>query len=169
SFNTGSADSVRDLHAPSGWGGSSYTGPRAAAPFAILDVIYDAVQLVLAAAPEVEFPPLAIHWSPANVPSFGSDGAPDIDSGQIGSSFFVPSLGIYLLGAENQDTDEYDRHVIAHEWGHYFEHSFSRSDSIGGPHTRGDHLDMRVAFGEGFGNALAAMITGDSIYRDVVG
>src|SRR5690606_13986323 len=64
SFNTGSADSVRDLHAPSGWGGSSYTGPRAAAPFAILDVIYDEVQLVLAAAPEVEFPPLAIHWSP---------------------------------------------------------------------------------------------------------
>src|SRR5690606_9356664 len=76
---------------------------------------------------------------------------------------------IYLLGAEGKDTDEYDRHVIAHEWGHYFEHNFSRSDSIGGPHTRHDQLDMRVAFGEGFGNALSAMITGSSVYRDVVG
>src|SRR5690606_32394918 len=36
-FNTGSTDSTHDLHAASGWGGTSYSAPRAAAPFAILD------------------------------------------------------------------------------------------------------------------------------------
>jgi hypothetical protein len=168
-FNTAAADSTRDLHAGSGWGGSSYTATRSAAPFAILDVIYDAVQLVLSADADAAFAPLVVHWSPSNVPTSGADGGPDPATGEIGTSFFAPGLGIYLLGAEDIDTEEYDRHVIAHEWGHYFEEVFSRSDSVGGPHTRGDQLDMRVAFGEGWGNALSAMITGDSVYRDVQG
>ena len=41
-FNTGTADIVRNLAAQTGWGGSSYTGARAAAPFAILDAISEA-------------------------------------------------------------------------------------------------------------------------------
>jgi hypothetical protein len=167
--STGTADSTRDLHAPSGWGGSSYTATRAAAPFAILDVVYDATQFVLAADPVASFPALLVHWSPNNKPTFGANGGPDPTTGEIGTSFFRSGFGIFLLGAEDADTEEYDRHVIVHEWGHYFEDAFSRSDSIGGPHTRGDQLDMRVAFGEGWGNALSAMVTGDSVYRDVSG
>ena len=73
---------------------------------------------------------------------------------------------IYLLGEEGRDTDEYDQHVILHEWGHYFEDKLSRSDSIGGLHSLNDRLDARVAFSEGWGNALSAIITGDPIYRD---
>ena len=79
---------------------------------------------------------------------------------------FGPATGIFLLGAANQDTDEYDRHVIAHEFGHYLEHHFSRSDSIGGPHALTDQLDMRVAFGEAWGSAFAAMATGQPVYVD---
>lgn len=168
-FNTGSANSTRDLRAASGWDGSRYGGARSAAPFAILDVVYDAVQLVLGAAPTLNFPALELHWSTSNVPSFGSNGIPDLDTGELGTSFFRRGIGIYLLGAEDSDTDEYDRHVIAHEWAHYFEAEFSRSDSIGGPHTRHDQLDFRVAFGEGWGNALSAMVTGQSVYRDSFG
>jgi len=167
-FNTGVADLTRDLHAESGWDGSSYSAPRAAAPLAILDLIYDGVALILSADPTVILPPLDIHWSPENRPAFGADGTPDVAMGELGTSFFRsgPGGGIFLLGAEAVDTEEYDRHVIAHEWGHYLEAQFSRSDSIGGPHTTGDQLDMRVAFGEGWGNALSAMVTGDSVYRD---
>jgi hypothetical protein len=170
-FNTGPGDLVRDLHAASGWNGVSYAEPRAAAPLAILDVIHDAVDVLLTADPDLVFPPLDMHWSVKNVPVFGAGGAPDTDSGEIGTSFFRtgPDGGIFLLGAANQDTEEYDRHVIAHEWGHYLEAEFSRSDSIGGPHTTGDQLDMRVAFGEGWGNAFSAMVTGDSVYRDTMG
>ena len=48
-FNTGGANVERDLLATTGWTGTAYTQPRAAAPFAILDAIYTAVQFVLTA------------------------------------------------------------------------------------------------------------------------
>jgi hypothetical protein len=159
-FNTGSTDLTRNLHAASGWTGAAYTQTRSAAPFAILDVAYEAAQLVLTAAPAAVFPSLRFHWSTANVPVSGS--AP----GEIGSSRFQTGVGILLLGAANQDTDEYDRHVVAHEFGHYLEWSFSRSDSIGGPHALTDQLDMRLAFGEAWGNAFAAMVTTQRVYVD---
>lgn len=162
-FNTGNADLTRDLHAQSGWTGSAYTAPRSAAPFAILDVVYDSVQRVLSAAPTTAFPPLRLLWSTANVPVTGS--AP----GEIGSSRFVDGLGIELLGAADQDTDEYDRHVIAHEWGHYVEHSFSRSDSIGGAHAITDQLDMRLAFSEAWATAFACIALGEPVYVDTFG
>jgi hypothetical protein len=159
-FNTGAANVTRNLHAASGWNGTSYAATRSAAPFAILDAVYDAVQLILAAAPGTAFPALQLHWSTANVPVVGN--AP----GEIGSTRYRQSSGIFLVGAANQDTDEYDRHVIAHEFGHYLEHRFSRSDSFGGQHALFDQLDMRVAFGEAWGSAFAAMATGQRIYVD---
>jgi len=70
------------------------------------------------------------------------------------------------LGLADTDTDEYDTHIIVHEWGHYFEDQMSRSDSIGGQHSGGQKLDPRVSMGEGFGNALSGMITDDPFYRD---
>jgi hypothetical protein len=56
---------------------------------------------------------------------------------------------MFLLGKEDVDTDEFDTHVVVHEWGHYFESAVSRSDSPGGNHALGDLLDARLAFGEG--------------------
>ena len=50
-FNTGTADQTRNLRATTGWGGDFagvYTGVRAAAPFAVLDTLYSAAQLVIA-------------------------------------------------------------------------------------------------------------------------
>jgi hypothetical protein len=58
---------------------------------------------------------------------------------------------------------------MIHEWGHYFEANFSRADSIGGPHTNGDRLDIRVAFGEGWGNGWSAIATDNPIYFDTMG
>jgi hypothetical protein len=162
-FNTGASDVTRNLHAASGWTGAAYTAARSAAPFAILDVAYDATQLVLTAQPLGAFPPLRFHWSPLNVPVSGTQ------PGEIGSSRFQADIGILLVGAADDDTDEYDRHVIAHEFGHYLEQHFSRSDSIGGPHALTDQLDMRLAFGEAWGTAFAAMATGDSVYTDTFG
>jgi hypothetical protein len=59
--------------------------------------------------------------------------------------------------------------VIAHECGHYIEDALYRSDALGGSHTSEDSLDARVAFGEGWGNALAGMATNDPIYVDTRG
>ena len=164
-FDTGTAASTRDVHAASGWGGSSYTSVRAAAPFAILDTVYTAAQAVLAVDATATFPPLRVHWSTANRPVAG-----DLSQGDIGTSFYSPTTGgIYLLGAADVDTEEFDRHVIVHEWGHYFEDRFSRSDNFGGPHTYGDRLDLRVAFSEGFSTGLSGIVLADPIYRDTGG
>jgi hypothetical protein len=168
SFNSGTQDWVVNLNADSGWGGNNYTGPRAAAPFAIIDAVYGTVLLVLSADPQADFPPLTLNWSPDNTTDSGvSIGTTFYDPSEPGSS---PSAKqIFVLGEEDLDTDEYDIHVVSHEWGHYFEDRFSRSDSVGGPHFGGDLLDMRVAFGEGWGNAFSAMAVGDPQYQDAGG
>jgi len=157
----------RDLHAPHGWGSEDYTNIRAAAPFAILNNIYSAANAFSAIDPDIDFPTLEIRWSTNNRTVLG-----DKTLGHIGTSAYSPDDAggvIYILGEENRDTDEYDPHVILHEWGHYFEHQLSRADSLGGLHSLNDRLDARVAFSEGWGNALSAMITGDPIYRDSSG
>lgn len=177
--SSGSVSSTRNLRATSGWGATGYTGTRAAAPFAILDTMYQVKALVLSAKGDTAFPALDLFWSVNNRPA--SPFCPD--NGNIVSSLYTtfsasnpndecstPTAGrdgIYVLGDFSQgDTDEFDQHVIAHEAGHYFEDQFSRSDSIGGEHGLNDRLDLRVAFGEGWGDAFGAMALNDPVYRD---
>ena len=152
-----------NLNADSGWGGSSYTATRTAAPFAILDSIYTSFQKVLAVNSSAAFPALNINWSINNVATAG-----DKTAGQITTSHY-DGAAIYILGKADSDIDEYDRHVIIHEWAHYFENKFSRSDSIGGSHSINNTLDIRLAFGEGFGNAFSGIASGDPVYRDASG
>jgi len=154
---TSTSSETRNLTAASGWTGTSYTNTRSAAPFAILDTVYDGIQLILSVAAITNFPALSLYWSPNNSDS------------TIGTTYFNGNNEIYILGDENVDTDEYDPSVIAHEWGHYIEANFSRSDSIGGYHSTGDYLDMRVAFGEGYGNAFSSMVRNDPWYSDSSG
>jgi hypothetical protein len=168
-FNSGVSAAQRNLNAPSGWGGSSYTGARAAAPFAVLDTVYQAYNLVLAANANTVFPDLELYWSKNNRPSVNFTAA----TGDIQTTAFSAAnvangttAAIYILGEENVDTDEFDASVIAHEWGHYFQASFSRDDSFGGPHAADDLLDLRVAFSEGWGDSFSGMATGASVYQD---
>ena len=167
SFDAGSSDQVRDLVATTGWGGSSYTATRAAAPFAILDSVYSGMRLILAENPVVDFEPLDVYWSVNNTATAGE--SQDIDAGELGTSFYRSDNKLFLLGTDGVDTEEFDRHVIVHEWGHYFEDTMSRSDSIGGAHSLGDRLDMRVAFGEGFATAYSGMALDSALYCDTLG
>ncbi len=154
-LSTGTTNSIRNLNA------SSTT--RTAAPFAVLDNIYDGMKNVLSANEWIAFPALVANWSVNNKASSG-----DVTNGDIGTSYYSDGK-LFILGDANGDTDEYDDHVIAHEWGHYYEDKFSRSDSIGGSHGSGDNLDIRVAFGEGFGNAMSAISLSNPIYFDTYG
>lgn len=165
-FASGLVDQTRNLTATTGWNGTSYASTRAAAPFAILDAIYEAMQAVLTADAQATFPALDVFWSVNNRPSAGPT---NIDTGEIGTSFYRSDNVLFLLGQENEDTEEFDDHVIVHEWGHYFEDEFSRSDSIGGSHGVGDRLDMRVAFGEGWATALSGIALDNPIYCDTQG
>lgn len=178
SASSGTANSTRNLRAATGFGTNSYTGARAAAPFAILDTVYRAKELLLTATPSTAFPDLQLFWSGANRPTVGRF-CPD--QGDIGTSSYIvfPANGlddcsqtnpdgIYILGDFTVgDTDEFDQSVVAHEFGHYIEDRFGRSDSIGGDHGGSQTLlDLRVAFGEGWGNAFSGMVLGGPIYRD---
>ena len=151
-FNS-SAGTPHDLAIPSGFNSmGSVTGTRASAPFAVLDTVYRAVQFVLTVAPNTDFPALDLDWAADNPGS---------------QTYFAPSNSSIVLSADpTEDTDEFDQHIIAHEFGHYVEHNFSRADNIGGLHGLGDRLDPRVAFGEGFGYAFSAMVLNDPVVRD---
>lgn len=159
--NVGAVDATRNLNAASGWGGSGYTSTRAAAPFAILSPIYDTLQVFEGSTTDRNFPPVNFGWSVNNRAASGN-----IADGNIGTSSYRGNGQVVILGNENSDTDEYDEHIVVHEWGHYFEDQMSRSDSIGGSHGGSDRLDLRVAMGEGWGNALSGIGTGDPIYKD---
>ena len=140
---------------------------RTAAPFALIDSIVTALELVCQGNASQSFPLLYVNWSTKNINVGGSKTA-----GQISTSHYTSEKGIgnlYILGAEGVDTDEFDDHVVAHEFGHYLENKIFRSDSIGGPHGARDVLDPRVAFGEGYGNAISAMTFNDAIYVDTTG
>jgi hypothetical protein len=164
SFNTGSANVTRNLTATTGWGVNSYTGPRTAAPFALLDTIYTAMQFVRGADANADFPPLDAFWS-VNNKIVDTDF--DITMGDLPTSFYRGDIdALFILGDDTDDTDEFDDHVVAHEWGHYFEDNLSRSDSFGGSHSLGETLDARLAFGEGWATALASMALDDPIYCD---
>lgn len=150
-FNSG-AGVTRNIDIPTGVNASGVaTGTRASAPFAILDTIYTAMEAVLLVEPNAGFPQLYVDWG-----------------AQSAGTFFTTANGahIALLSDLTEDTDEFDQHVIAHEFGHFIENSFSRADSIGGAHALGDKLDARVAFGEGFGYAFAAIVLNDPDSRD---
>lgn len=161
-FDSGVTNQTRNFTATTGWGGSNYTGARVAAPFAILDTIYSAMQFVIAEDPAANFPALDAFWSPDNKQASPQD----IDLGDLPTSFYNGASALFLLGLDGVDTEEFDDHVVVHEWGHYFEDNFSRSDSIGGTHGGGDLLDARVAFGEGWASALAAMALNNPLYCD---
>jgi hypothetical protein len=164
----GATGETINLRAESGWDGASYAGPRAAAPFAILDSVRAAVDRVLEADPATAFPPLVLHWSPLNRES---DVFAPADGEIVTTAYIIDPLGtgIFVLGDENVDTDEYDAHVIAHEWGHYLEDRLGRTDSPGGPHTLSARLDPRVAFSEGWSNAFAGIALDEPLYNDSLG
>jgi hypothetical protein len=144
--NSGFSNSVRNLTATA----SSKNAP----PFAILDSIYLAMSKVHAVDSTVNFPLLKINWSVNNINT---------------GTYYDGLDNIVLQGDQQGDSDEYDNHIVIHEWGHFFERIFSRADNIGGAHGANEHLDIRVAFGEGFGNALSAMVTDDPLYFDTFG
>ena len=166
--DTGAADQTRDLLATTGADASgNYTGPRTAAPFAILDDTYTSIQTLVAIDPDIALPDVQLRFSVNNRATQGNR-----EIGEIGTSSYVTSAddrAVYILGDAGVDTDEFDSSVIIHEWGHYFEDQVSRSDSIGGPHNLSAVLDKRVALGEGFGNALSGIVQNDPIYRDSSG
>jgi hypothetical protein len=157
-----SGASVATIRIPSGWSGDGYRGPRAAAPFAVLDtarrVLGDVERLTSRALPA-----LRINWSERNLPVWGRP-----EDGLIGATRW-DGAALHLLGAEDVDTDEYDEGVIAHELGHFVLEALGRSASPGGNHDLERALDPRLAFSEGFASFFAARLLAVASIIDTFG
>lgn len=84
------------------------------------------------------------------------------------------SPALYILGGSEgdvdyADTDHFDESVIIHEYGHFLENTFWRSDSPGGYHNGNMTIDPRLAFSEGFANFLPSAVISRSTYIDTIG
>lgn len=146
---------------------SGYTY-RAGAPFALLDTLISEIETVCKAQANVTLPLLYVNWNPINI----TYSPVATYMGRLGGTYYTTESGvsnIYVLGKENVDTDEYDAHIVAHEFGHFLENKLFRADSVGGPHQNGDSLDGRVAFSEGYGYAMAGMTFNDPVSVDTNG
>jgi hypothetical protein len=185
-INTGGGSITdADFVARTGWdlGAGEYTGTRAAAPLAIADMILDGVLLIAGEVASVDMGRVDAFWSINN--SWAVDpttGLRDYDSGRIGTTHYAPdpegdlvrNPALFLLGdavgrfpdTVQVDTDEFDRGVVMHEWGHFFEDELSRSDSGGGRHVIPGTVEPRVAFSEGWGYGVGAIAAGDPVSCD---
>lgn len=135
---------------------------RMSGAFNILEIVQRANETIRAADPSSDPPPLTIFWSTKNTRRTGN-----IAQGFVGTSFFsVANNTAYILGDRNDDSDEFDDSVIAHEYGHMIAAKFSRDDSPGGETHLGDVLDPRVAWSEGWANFFSAVVRNDAIWRD---
>ncbi len=128
-------------------------------PFSLLDVAYIAIQKVLTADSTTVFPQLVFRWN-----SLSTTGSYFTTSSSVCGTGIFNCITLY--GYRASDSDEFDRHVVAHEFTHYLESALSRSDSVGGSHSTNDLLEPRVAYGEGLGNAMSAIFLDDPVYTD---
>lgn len=119
---------------------------REASPFAILDTVYTVESKVRQIDTGIVFPQLTFNFdrTKSNISAYQSA---------------TSSIGIN--GDVTADTDEYDTVIIGHEWFHYWQHNFARSDSPGGPHSAGEFSDQRLALNEGAATGFSSILVSD--------
>lgn len=124
---------------------------RVSGAFNIAATIGRANALVRSGQPDVVLPRVEVRW----------------DTSYVGGTFFRAGEGVaFINGRRGRDSDEYDDHIIAHEYGHFLMASFSRESSPGGSHSFGERVDPRLAWSEGWSNFFAAATTGAPHYID---
>ncbi len=114
-----------------------------------------------------------VYWKPGFNPNVYVGGPADETL-----SFYDPEEDkLYICGGvagdvDNSDTDHFDSSIIIHEYGHFIEAHYSKSDSPGGPHSGTKALDPRLTLSEGFANFFQAAVqslNSDPRYIDTIG
>lgn len=144
---------------------------RQSAPFAILDVLYNAVEGIEKSNPNITLKDLHIYWS-ANNRTIDNKSNQEKMAGKIKISHFQSDSeypGLFILGEVNVDTDEFDRGVVGHEFGHYLQNASSYDASPGDDHKSGEFKDPSLSFSEGFGTAIGGLLGKSNYYTDSSG
>jgi hypothetical protein len=144
---------------------------RSSAPFACLDGILTGYRFFLSGGLEADvLPTCLVNWSEQNRPegpALAETQEAALEDGRIGTSSFQSHTNqLYILGFRQADTDEFDWHIMIHEFGHWVQSNAFRDNSFGGSHSGGELKDPRLAFSEGFGNALGGLALEDAVYKD---
>lgn len=90
-------------------------------------------------------------------------------------SFYKPGeRKLFILGGSNgnvdtADTDHFDNSIILHEYGHFLEDVYGKTDSPGGYHNGSSIIDPRLAWSEGFTNSFQGAALGKNFYLDTAG
>lgn len=109
-----------------------------------------------------------VYWAKGYNPNayYGSSG---------GLSFYIRTYRrLFILGGINgntdqADTDHFDPSIILHEYGHFLEDVYSKTDSPAGGRPLNRPIDPRLAFGEGWGNFFQAAVQNSPYYIDTIG
>lgn len=119
-------------------------------------------------------PKVPVYWKPGFTPEayVGSPYSAISFFDWSGSIDATP--GLYILGGiagdvVSADTDHFDNSVIIHEYGHFLEHTFAKTDSPGGSHNGNAVIDPRLAWSEGYADFLPSAVTGSTYYIDTYG
>lgn len=127
--------------------------------FNILNNIFNANQYLRYSIGDSSFvaPKVKVYWKAGFSPSSYFGGSSAVSFYQSGTS------ELYVLGGMNgdvksSDTDHFDNSVILHEYGHFLEDVYAKSDSPGGSHNGQRLIDPRLAWSEGFANFFAAEV-----------
>lgn len=75
----------------------------------------------------------------------------------------TPTISVLSI---KEDADEYDDLVLLHEYGHFYQRHYSRSDSPGLTHTLDKGYDPRLAWGEGSATFFGNHARETSLYLD---
>lgn len=171
-----SSQSVGSIYAP-------YNGDLQGGAFNILDKIYEANDYLRTQASSCatafssagcsDFdvaPQVQIFWSPGCNPYKYF-----YNNATSGLSFFVSGTNrLYILGGldndvNTSDTDHFDDVIILHEYGHFIESKYSRSDSPGGSHDGNSIIDPRLAWSEAWASFFASAVRDKGEYVDTYG
>jgi hypothetical protein len=126
---------------------------RASGPFNILATIRRANAFLRAVQPRIAFPPVNIRWAPS----------------YSGLSEYTTTGEMLLVGRRDINSDEFDDNLILHEYGHFVEKTFSRTDTPGGEHGVWEAIDPRLAWSEGWANFFSCAVLGDPYYISTYG
>jgi hypothetical protein len=75
--------------------------------------------------------------------------------------------GAIFVGGGASDPDEYDDAVLLHEFGHFYEEAYGRSDSPGGSHD-GSPTIPALAWSEGFATFFSSLVRDSPLYIDTM-
>jgi hypothetical protein len=161
---------------------ASHTDTLEGGAFNILDQIYKANEFLRnnSSCPASETgcttftvaPKINIFWSPGVDPG----------TSYLGLSYPISAYlrdatanfkGLYILGGKDgdyncTDTDHFDNSIILHEYGHFLEEFYAKSESPGGSHSGNGVIDPRLAWSEGWANFFQAAVLGQNSYQDTI-